>query len=284
MRRLFNPGGVGLKLNGHVLYRNGAPETRGALLLNELYYQYGFVENNASNGRSADRMAAGAACPEAFRGFAAAAHSFATGERDPLGFWADRNSRPGVERKEVAAAAHLDTHTAIADIEHTGGGISDIHANLEALEALGQLRGKALALTFLFTRCPNPDYCPRLSKNFQEAAEKLRATPGAPTNWHFLSVTFDTEYDTPAVLKAYAQRYNYDPAHWSFLTGAPDKIAELARLNDVNFDRDGGFYNHNFRTLIIDPAGALQTIFPMTGDISADIANEILKALRPFNQ
>jgi len=54
---------------------------------------------------------------------------------------------------------------------------------------LGQFRGKALALTFIFTRCPNPDYCPRLSKNFQEAAEKLRATPGAPTNWHFLSVT-----------------------------------------------------------------------------------------------
>ena len=54
---------------------------------------------------------------------------------------------------------------------------------------LGQFRGKALALTFIFTRCPNSDYCPRLSKNFQEAAEKLRATPGAPTNWHFLSVT-----------------------------------------------------------------------------------------------
>jgi protein SCO1/2 len=149
---------------------------------------------------------------------------------------------------------------------------------------LGQLRGKALALTFIFTRCPNPDYCPRLSKNFQEAAEKLRATPGAPTNWHFLSVTFDTEYDTPAVLKAYAQRYNYDPAHWSFLTGPPDKIAELAALNDVNFDRKSGFYDHNFRTLIIDPAGALQMMFPITGDISDEIANEILKALAPPNQ
>ena len=149
---------------------------------------------------------------------------------------------------------------------------------------LGQFRGQALALTFFFTRCPNPDYCPRLSKNFQEAAQKLRATPGAPTNWHFLSVSFDTEYDTPAVLKAYAQRYEYDPAHWSFLTGPPDKIAELAALNDVNFDRKGGFYDHNFRTLIIDPAGALQMMFPITGDISDDIADEILKALAPPNQ
>lgn len=104
-----------------------------------------------------------------------------------------------------------------------------------------------------------------------------------PTNWHLLSVTFDTEYDTPAVLKAYGERYDYDLAHWSFLTGPPDKIAELARLNDVNFDRDGGFYNHNFRTIVIDPTGALQMVFPIAGDISADIANEILKALRPVN-
>ena len=144
---------------------------------------------------------------------------------------------------------------------------------------LGQFRGTALALTFFFTRCPNPDYCPRLSKNFQEASKKLRATPGAPTNWHFLSVSFDTEYETPAVLKAYAQRYEYDPAHWSLLTGPPEKIAELARLNDVNFDREGGFYNHNFRTLIIGPNGDLRMMFPITGNISDDIAVEILKAL-----
>ena len=149
---------------------------------------------------------------------------------------------------------------------------------------LGQFRGQALALTFFFTRCPNPDYCPRLSKNFQEATEKLRATPGAPTNWHFLSVSFDTEYDTPAVLKAYAQRYEYDPAHWSFLTGPPEKIAELARLNDVNFDREGGFYNHNFRTLIIDTNSGLQMMFPITGDISDEITHEILKAMAPPNQ
>ena len=149
---------------------------------------------------------------------------------------------------------------------------------------LGQLRGRALAITFIFTRCPNPDYCPRLSKNFQEAYEKLRVTPSAPTNWHFLSVTFDTEYDTPSVLKAYAQRYNYDPAHWSFLTGPADKVAELASLSDVDFDREGGFYNHNFRTLIIDPAGELRMTFPITGDISDDIAAEILKALQPLNR
>jgi cytochrome oxidase Cu insertion factor (SCO1/SenC/PrrC family) len=86
------------------------------------------------------------------------------------------------------------------------------------------------------------------------------------------------------VLKAYAQRYNYDPAHWSFLTGPADKVAELASLSDVNFDREGGFYNHNFRTLIIDPTGELRMTFPVTGDIADAIAEEILKALRPLNR
>ena len=84
--------------------------------------------------------------------------------------------------------------------------------------SLGELRGQALAITFFFTRCPIPDFfCPRLSENFQEASSKLSSLAGGPTNWHFLSVSFDTEVDSPGVLKAYGELY-YDPAHWSFLT------------------------------------------------------------------
>ena len=93
---------------------------------------------------------------------------------------------------------------------------------------LSDFDGQALAITFFFTRCPIPDYCPRLSKNFQEASKKLsQAAPPGPTNWHFLSVTFDPQFDAPPVLKAYAQRYRADPAHWNFLTGSPEKSASL---------------------------------------------------------
>ena len=67
--------------------------------------------------------------------------------------------------------------------------------------SLGDFRGQALAITFIYTRCPLPDYCPRLSKNFQEASQKLAAMPNAPTNWHFLSISFDPDTDTPPVLK-----------------------------------------------------------------------------------
>jgi protein SCO1 len=143
---------------------------------------------------------------------------------------------------------------------------------------LSDFRGQAMAITFFFTRCPIPDFCPRLSKNFEEASQKLAAMPGGPTNWHFLSVTFDPESDTPSVLKAYGERYHYDPKHWSFLTGPKKEISELAAGSDVKFEPASGFINHNFRTLIIDAAGHVQMVFPMGGNLSDDIVAEVVKA------
>lgn len=150
--------------------------------------------------------------------------------------------------------------------------------------SLSDFKGQALALTFIFTRCPIPEYCPRLSRNFQEAQQQLKQMPNAPTNWHLLTVTFDPERDTPTVLKAYGETHQYDPAHWSFLTGPKDKIAELARLCDVNFDFENGTFNHNFRTLIINASNQLQMVFPTSGDLSAAIAAELLKAMHGTNQ
>jgi protein SCO1 len=149
---------------------------------------------------------------------------------------------------------------------------------------LGDFRGQVLAMTFFFSRCPIPDYCPRLMKNFEEASQKLRDMPGALTNYHFLSVTFDPEFDTPARLKAYAKGYDYDPSHWSFLTGPADKLAELARLSDVKYQRDGDFFNHDMRTLIIDGDGKLRMVFPIGGNLSEAIVEEMLKAAAPTNQ
>jgi len=164
--------------------------------------------------------------------------------------------------------------------------LMDYHFTNELGQAvsLGEFRGQALAITFFFTRCPIPDFCPRLSKNFEEASRKLHSLPNAPTNWHFLSVSFDPEFDTPTVLKNYAERYQYDPQHWSFLTGPSDKIRELAGQSNVTFERDGAFFNHNFRTLIIDAAGHLQMVFPMGGDLSEAIVAEIVKASSVTNR
>lgn len=150
--------------------------------------------------------------------------------------------------------------------------------------SLSDFRGQAIALTFFFTRCPIPEFCPRLSRNFGEVQRRLAAMGNAPTNWHLLSVTFDPDHDTPEALKAYGQSYQYDPAHWSFLTGPPDKIAELARLCDVQFAPDSGFFSHNFRTLIIDASNHLQMVFPTSGDLSQPIVEELLKAAGGTNR
>lgn len=155
---------------------------------------------------------------------------------------------------------------------------------LEQAVSLSDFQGQALAITFFYTRCPLPEYCPRLSKNFQEASQKLESMPGAPANWHFLSFSFDPEFDTPAMLKAYGESYQYDPNHWSFLTGPPDQIAELARQSGMKYESDNGLINHNFRTLIIDANGHLQMVFPTSGDLSDEIVAEIIKAAAVTHQ
>jgi len=149
--------------------------------------------------------------------------------------------------------------------------------------SFNDFRGQAVAITFFYTRCPLPDYCPRLSKNFQAVQQKLEALPGAPANWHLISVSFDTEFDSPQILKAYGDSYRYDPKHWSFLTGPADRIAELARQADVSYRQDAGTFNHNFRTLIVDANGRLQMVFPTGGDLSDQIVAEILKAAAVTN-
>ena len=149
--------------------------------------------------------------------------------------------------------------------------------------SFNDFRGQALGITFFYTRCPLPEYCPRLSKNFQAASQKLKALPNAPTNWHFISVSFDPQDDTPQALKAYGEYYQYDPAHWSFLTGPAEQIGELARQSGLTYESTNGIFNHDFRTLIVDAAGHLQMVFPTGGDLSDAIVEEILKAASVTN-
>jgi len=149
--------------------------------------------------------------------------------------------------------------------------------------SLNDFRGQALAITFFYTRCPLPDFCPRLSKNFEEAQQILESRPDAPTNWHLISVSFDPEFDTPQILQAYGNSYQYDPKHWTFLTGPADQIGELARQAGVTYRYDGGTINHDFRTLIIDASNRLQMVFPTSGNLSDQIVAELIRAAAVTN-
>jgi protein SCO1/2 len=122
--------------------------------------------------------------------------------------------------------------------------------------------GQALALTFIFTRCPFPTFCPRLSSNFAEAQKQLASTAGSPTNWHFFSITIDPEYDTPERLKAYAERYQADPKRWDFVTGELIDITAIGEQFGLQFWRSNPAepINHNVRTVVVDAAGRVQWI------------------------
>lgn len=144
---------------------------------------------------------------------------------------------------------------------------------------LSDFKGKALAFTFIFTRCPFPTFCPRLNNNFGLVQRQL-STPNAGTNWHLLSISFDPEYDTPARLAKYADGYKFNPAHWSFATGATDDIRQLGRAFGLAFWREGQVFNHNVRTVVVDTRGRVQKIYPDNEWQPADLVNEMKQAMR----
>lgn len=145
--------------------------------------------------------------------------------------------------------------------------------------SLSQFRGQALALTFIFTRCPFPTFCPLMSNNFQKAQDALLANPNAPTNWHLLTISFDPEFDTPGQLKAYAARQHADPARWDFLTGTLVDITALSEQVGLQFWRDpGGSINHNLRTVVVDARGRVQKIFIENKWTVEELTDEIIKA------
>ena len=142
-------------------------------------------------------------------------------------------------------------------------------------------KGQALAVTFLFTRCPFPTFCPKMAANFQAAQQKLEAIPGAPSNWHLLSVSFDPEFDQPAILKAYAEGHGYNPRRWTFATGALVDVTAMGEQVGLQFWREQpASLSHNLRTVVVDRQGHLQRIFEGNSWTVDDLVSELQNAAR----
>lgn len=133
---------------------------------------------------------------------------------------------------------------------------------LGKLVRLNDYRGKVLALTFIFTRCPFPTFCPRITDHFKSVQAALEKDPAAPRDWRLLSVSFDPAFDTPATLKAYGKARAYNPERWSLVSGDMLQIASLAQHFGLYFSRNAvpSSQNHNLRTVVIDPMGRVQSI------------------------
>jgi protein SCO1/2 len=116
---------------------------------------------------------------------------------------------------------------------------------------LSDFRNKIVVVDFIYTRCPLPDVCPRLSANFASVSKKLRSRDVA-----FLSITIDPQYDTPDVLAEYALRWQAQES-WRFLTGTPEQIQEVAGLFGLIYWPEEGSITHTVATAVIGRDGTL---------------------------
>lgn len=148
--------------------------------------------------------------------------------------------------------------------------------------SLEDCKGRPYVFTFVFTRCPFPTYCPRMSMRFNEAYQGLTNNAAAPKGWHLFSITIDPEYDTPQVLKNYAQAYTYDPTRWNYLTGSLIDITAIGEQFGLQFyrpnpDQPAGI-NHNLRTVVVNAAGRVQAILVGNEWTAEELIAEMLKA------
>jgi len=121
--------------------------------------------------------------------------------------------------------------------------------------SLSQLRGKIVAITFIYATCT--DTCPLLTAKMAGLQARLGADFGPKV--FFLSISVDPERDTPAVLKEYAERHRANPAGWAFLRGTPAEIREVARRYGIYYNRTRrGDVEHTFLTSLVDACGVLR--------------------------
>lgn len=122
---------------------------------------------------------------------------------------------------------------------------------------LSDLRGKVVVLTFIYTRCPLPDFCPLMDRKFAELAGKLAALPGRAEKVRLLSVSFDPEHDTPDVLRKHAQVQGARPPLWTFAVAAHDELAKVAAPLGLMYGPTRDEIIHNLSTAVIDEEGRL---------------------------
>jgi protein SCO1/2 len=121
--------------------------------------------------------------------------------------------------------------------------------------SLAQFAGKVVAVTFMYTRCPFPNYCVRLSDNFARLQKRFSDRIGR--DLVLLSVVIDPTHDQPTMLSGYAKMWKADPAGWHFLTGSTEQIQQVCRYFDMNYYPDEGLFIHSFHTIVIDRKGKL---------------------------
>jgi len=133
---------------------------------------------------------------------------------------------------------------------------------------LRQFRGKEVLITFIYTRCPLPNFCPLVTHNFAVIDKELAKTPALYARTHLLSVSFDPDHDTPERLKAYGEEYIGSDSkqafeHWDFAVAPKPALMEMAKYFDVGLTYEPDqTITHTMSTTLIGTDGKVVRFYP----------------------
>lgn len=155
--------------------------------------------------------------------------------------------------------------------------------------AINDFKGKALAITFIYARCPLPDYCIKMSTAFSDTAKLIAGNEELKDKVRLLSISFDPANDTPAKLRSYGIGYlGNDPKAkfdvWQLAVGKDTDVRKIADFFGLRYEvdqNDKTQINHSLRTAVIGPDGKVTKILPGNEWTVADLKNELEMALKP---
>jgi protein SCO1 len=172
-----------------------------------------------------------------------------------------KGGRSWVDRLEVISAAPIDAGLTQTPATHLLVPVGSPMPDFELVDqagapvSLSSLRGKVVAVNFIYSRCPLPDYCPLMVANFR--ALRDRFADRMDRDLVLLTVSFDPQYDTPAILAEYASSQRAGGRGWHFLTGDPAKIERVCDAFGIQYFADEGLITHSLQTAVINRDGRL---------------------------
>jgi protein SCO1/2 len=172
-----------------------------------------------------------------------------------------KGERSWVDRLDIISAAPVDVGLqntpAVPLLVPVGGTVPpfELIDQSGARVALSDLKGKVVAVNFIYTRCPLPDYCPRMVANFRAVRDRFADRMGR--DLVLLTVTFDPKYDTPQTLATYAASERAGGPGWHFLTGDGAQIERVCAAFGIQYWPEEGLITHTLETVVIDRDGKL---------------------------
>jgi protein SCO1/2 len=172
-----------------------------------------------------------------------------------------KGGRSWVDRVRVVSAAAVDAGLqqtpAVPVLVPVGAPMPEFELTDQSGQrvALSMLKGKVVAVTFIYTRCPLPDYCPRMVENFRSVRQRF--APRMDRDLVFLTISFDPKFDTPEMLTKYAASQRAGGPGWHFLTGDPANVERVCNAFGIQYWAEEGLITHSLQTAVIDREGRL---------------------------